>query len=39
MPVRRRGNRNGEKAFHTEHAQNNPHFDGPTTIGSGLRDA
>ncbi len=33
--VRRRGNRNGKKAVHTEHIQNNAHFDGPTTIRSG----
>ncbi len=38
MPVRRRGNRNGRTAVYTEHAQNNAHFDGPTTIGLGVRN-
>ncbi len=35
MSVRHRDDRNGKKAVHTEHAQNNVHFDGPTMIRSG----
>ncbi len=38
-PVCRRGNRNSKKAVHTEHAQNNVHFDGTKRIGSGPRTA
>ncbi len=39
MPIHRRGNINGKKAVHTEHAQNNAHFDGPTTIRLGSPSA
>ncbi len=39
MPVCHGENRNGNKAVHTEHPQNNAHFDGPTTIRLGLRSA
>ncbi len=39
MPACHCGNRNSQKAVYTEHTQINTHFDGLTTIGSGLRNA
>ncbi len=39
MPEHHRSNRNRKKAVHTEHTQNDVHFDGPTTIGLGLCSA
>ncbi len=38
-PVCRWGKRNGKRVVHAEYAQNNAHFDGPTTIGLNLRSA
>ncbi len=35
----KKSNQNSKNVVHTEHVQYNAHFDGPTTIESGLRSA